>query len=246
MLSVRFEKIKLDNHVCFPGSQEIVFSQHLNVILGGGGSGKTTIFNALASIGPETGRVSDRELRTLETAVAVSTSGDRGLLSKYRDIIFLGDDGADRALSQELWKLKTGANISSSPYARHREAIVDEAIKVLSNSLLAHKPWKYEEHKDLNPRYMAVGEHSLFGYAYMFAVRTVLDLDLPLVLDVPYTVLDANLRAGLREFLREREWQHQQIIFLRGHEMDMYEGEVSYELLPSVNTPGGTVVTKCS
>ena len=74
-------------------------------------------------------------------------------------------------------------------------------------SILSSKPWKIDAHRDLNVQVMAAGEKICFGYAFVFAVREALKLDVPVVLDSPYAILDDCLRKGLRDFLANQPCQ---------------------------------------
>ncbi len=53
--SLRFEKLSMQNYGVFQGSNEFVFNNQRTVIMGANGTGKTTIFNALANLGPAPG-----------------------------------------------------------------------------------------------------------------------------------------------------------------------------------------------
>jgi predicted PP-loop superfamily ATPase len=73
--------------------------------------------------------------------------------------------------------------------------------------MLSRKTWKIEAHKDLNPNTMAAGERICLGYAYSFAVRKVLNLNLPAVFDAPYGRLDEELKQVIRAFVKEQPCQ---------------------------------------
>jgi hypothetical protein len=93
--------------------------------------------------------------------------------------------------------------------------------------MLYRKPWKAELRKDLSPLTMAAGERVCLGYAYAFAVRKVLNLDLPVVLDSPYSRIDLEQRRAVRTFLKEQPYQQ----ILLGNESEFSEeGNPHYAL----------------
>ena len=74
---------------------------------------------------------------------------------------------------------------------------------------------------------MTAGERICLGYAYAFAVRKVLNIDLPVVFDAPYASLDSELRQRVSAFLKKQSCQ--QIIL--GCDYEFYEeGKPHYKL----------------
>lgn len=65
---------------------------------------------------------------------------------------------------------------------------------------------------------MAMGERICLGYAFAFAARKALNLDLPAVFDSPCGRFDSSLRDGVHAFLRQQECQ--QILLLRESECE--------------------------
>jgi len=70
--------------------------------------------------------------------------------------------------------------------------------------MLSRKTWKIEAHKDLNPNTMAAGERICLVMLILFAVRKVLNLNLPAVFDAPYGRLDEELKQVIRAFVKEQ------------------------------------------
>lgn len=194
--SVRFVKIHLVDYGIFRGANTIEFKQHQTLIYGKSGTGKTTIANALAHLGPAPGVNPHILGDSLKMSVEVETTGNRELVKKYADIIFLGSEVID---NQEAIFECTGTN-------QNREDINDEAISIF-RALLPDKPCKIEMHDDLNYNIMTAGEKICLGYAFAFAARKVLNLDIPYVFDSPYGMLDAELRNGVCAFLKKESCQ---------------------------------------
>jgi len=197
---VRFVKLHLKNYGIFLGSNELNFDRHRTLIVGGGGSGKTLIANALAKLGPVKGIKAHFNADHPEMSVEVVTKGNRNLVNKYGSVIFL---------SCEFTELPT-FNLET-PFAgifshKNGEVVMTEA-RTIFHALLSRKPMKNEIYKNLNPVTMAAGERVCLGYAYSFAIRKVMNLDLPVVLDSPYSRLDPELRHGVRAFLKEQPCQ---------------------------------------
>ncbi len=194
--SVRFVKIHLRNYGIFRGSSEIEFKQHQTLICGKGGTGKTTIANALAHLGPAPGVSPHILADSPKMSVEVETTGNRELVKKYADLIFLGSEVID---NQEAIFECTRTN-------QNRKDINDEA-KSIFHALLPDKPCKIEMHDDLNYNIMAAGEKICLGYAFAFAARKVLNLDIPSVFDSPYGMLDIESRDGVCAFLKKQSCQ---------------------------------------
>jgi len=196
--SVRFMQIRLRDYGIFRGANTIEFKQHQTLICGKGGTGKTTIANALAHLGPAPGVNPYILADPLKMSVEVETTGNRVLINKYTSIIFLGCNN-NLTDNQEAIFESIGGN-------QHREEIKDEARSIF-RALLSEKPWKIKIDDDLNYNIMAAGEKLCLGYAFAFAARKVLNLDIPFVFDSPYGMLDTWLRDGVCAFLKKKSWQ---------------------------------------
>lgn len=70
-------------------------------------------------------------------------------------------------------------------------------------SLLKHKLWKYELHKDLNGSCLAMGEKVCLNLSFVIVVRQMLNITEPLDYSVASGLLDKELRLGLSEYLSE-------------------------------------------
>lgn len=113
--------------------------------------------------------------------VNVLTKGNRELIKMYGNLISLDYESA-----------ATLADTLSTNDSPHMNAITNEA-RVVFQTILAKKAWKIEEHKDLNPTMMDMGEKVFLGYAFTFAVRNALPFDLPVVFDKAYEMSRLNL-----------------------------------------------------
>ena len=177
----RFASVKLDDHKVFKGNTEIEFNRHTTVIAGPGGSGKTTIFNLLAAMGPE---------RKVE--------GNLELMRKYGRFFFIDSEKSEPAPGN--------APENCIPCGGHRFS-AEVLMRDMFSEMLALKPEKARLHDDLDPSLMAAGEKRCLWYASVFAALEVLKMDLPVVIDSPYARLDFELRQGVRDFLRRQERQ---------------------------------------
>ena len=204
--SVLFEKVCLDDYGVFLGLNEFLFDRHLTLIMGAGGTGKTTIMNALSNLGPAEGVEPNFHADSPEMSVSVTINGDRELVKKYASIIFLDSESAITLANTDL-----EAAFIDVLNDNHRITIKDE-VRAIFQTMLEGKPSKMELYKDLTPALMTHGENICLGYAYAFAFRKALNLDLPCVFDDPYGCLDLELRDGVQKFLRQQEYQ--QILLL--------------------------------
>lgn len=217
---VRFVKLHLRNYGIFLGSNEFNFDRHRTLILGRCGTGKTTIVNALAQLGLAQGVKAHIHAKHPEMSVEVVTKGNRKLVNEWNSVIFLSYEFTELAMfNQEA--LFTG--ILNHQYL---ETVRTEAREIFQ-TMLYRKPWKIESHKDLSPRTMAAGERACLGYAFAFAVRKVLNLDLPVVLDSPYGRIDSEKRQAVRAFLRDQPCQQ----ILLGSELEFDEEDKPHYVL---------------
>lgn len=218
--SVRFVKLHLRNYGIFLGSNELNFDRHRTLILGRCGTGKTTIVNALAHLGPAQGVKVHIHAKHPEMSVEVVTKGNRKLVNEYSSVIFLSCEFT------ELPMFNQKAPFTAILDHQNLEAVRTEAREIFQ-TVLHRKPWKLEPHKDLIPRTMAAGERVCLGYAFAFAIRKVLNLDLPVVLDSPYGRLDSEKRQAVRAFLKDQPCQQ----ILLGSELEFDEEDKPHYVL---------------
>lgn len=199
---LRFVSLRLQDYKVFRGLNDFRFNSHQTLIIGNNGTGKTVIAEALENSG-----YPKRSQKTLTTkdrtgsSVAVITDGNSELIKKYRNFIFLsGDSARDIAVHPQDPILK-----SFLPSGAQK--IVAGKTRTFFQSILSQKPWKIEAHRNLNTQIMSAGEKICFGFAFIFAIREALKLDIPLVLDSPYGRLDQELRQGFHNFLKVQPCQ---------------------------------------
>jgi hypothetical protein len=130
----------------------------------------------------------------------METTGNNSLIREYRDIIFINGENIDYFAIEII--LSTGKMDDAQ-----RKALIDETRKNFSK-ILIQKPWKK---KDEVFHLMATGERVCYFYSFIFAVRQVLGLDLPVIFFNPFGLLDEYLRKGVKSFLKTQKYQ--QIIF---------------------------------
>lgn len=219
---LRFVSLRLRDYKIFRGLNDFRFNQHQTFIVGKGGTGKTIIVKALENLGPpkrEQGAFTMRDQAV--SSLAIVTDGNCELIKKYRSFIFLSRESLENlaVYSQEL-KLE---NIVPNSMLR----TVESRTQSIFQRILSFKPWKINLHSDYNVQVMAAGERICFSYAFVFAVREALELDVPVVFDSPYAMLDEELRKGMRNFLKTQPCQ--QILF--GHECEFLDEEIPKYIL---------------
>lgn len=192
--SVRIDKLCLEDYGVFRGMNEILFDRPRTIIAGPGGTGKTTIFCALANQGPAAGVRPNASSVGLKMYAEVMTSGNRALLKVHRDIIFL------RCESLQILAIRREFFINGLD--THRAGLLEEEAMAAFRKILQYKPHKARIHHDLDPKLMAAGERFCLGLSWVFSVRRASGLDLPIVMDSPYGWIDKETRQGLSEYLR--------------------------------------------
>ena len=89
-----------------------------------------------------------------------------------------------------------------------RRASVEEETRRIFATMLETKKSSIELYKRLNYRQMALGESVCHRYAVVFAVRNLLGLDLPVVIDSEaYGHLDPELSQGFHAFVNRQNCQ---------------------------------------
>jgi len=199
---LRFVGLKFRDYKVFRGLNEFRFNRRRTLIVGKEGTGKTIIAKALEFLGaPKINRenftIKDRRI----SSVAVITEGNSSLISKYRSLIFLNCEVArDWALHNREFKM--AAKIPNDKWE-----VVKIKAQTIFRDILFSKPWKIDLHRDFNTDAMAAGERICFGYSFVFALRRTFNLNIPIVLDSPYGMLDMELRKGLSDFLKAQPCQ---------------------------------------
>jgi len=164
--------------------------------------------------GSATGKTTIAEsLENLRPCVALRTDSDRGIVYQYKELIVPKPENVMEFIEkwQKLPQVKAKARTNFE-------------------TILSLKPWKIKLHQNLDLHLMAMGERHALYYAFIFAVRAVLGLDVPVVLDDPYSCLDPELQQGLRNFLKGQSGQK---ILLRGNHWLEGEEHADYVLSSS-------------
>lgn len=189
---VRFMNLRINDYKIFEGSNEIYFNERETIIVGENGSGKTILVEALVSLAA----IEEDEVLTVGDSQIVSgdIEGNRVLLEKYKELIFFDDEKLE-GVDQEL----------------QAAALVDDntlnAVETKSKEIFQKIFGDKTTHQDLHLETMAAGERLCYRYAFVFALREVLRLDIPIVLDSPYDRLDEEKRGLMNEFLKNQNCQ---------------------------------------
>ena len=197
---VRFVSLHISDYGVFTGPHDWVFDHRRTLIYGRGGTGKTTIARILSHLGATTSIKRNHLARDMPR-VRVETSGERGLIKKYASLIFMGENRGGELIRSD------GESWLSPIVADDKKLDVRDRAQEIFQTLLRHKPGKGKVHRNLEARFMAGGERVCLGYAFVFAIRQVLGLDIPAVFDSPYMFLDSELRRGLSSFMKGQTCQ---------------------------------------
>ena len=217
---VRFDEIHLENYGIFSGSNSFVFDRRRTVILGNNGSGKTTLFNALVRLGPDPAIRPNMYSDTGFPLVQVMTSGNRDLVAQYRKLIFL-DGESTMILAADFDKSAYDLSFGKSTGDLERAAW---EIFIRFREFI---PPEFSTYRDLaDSGFCAMGEMNCYGYALVFAARSILNIDLPLVLDTPFGCLDGQSREVIADYLDSLSGQ--QIMLISPSQSQRYE--VNYRL----------------
>jgi energy-coupling factor transporter ATP-binding protein EcfA2 len=192
---LRFDEIHLKNYGVFSDSNSFNFNEDRTVIVLGNGSGKTTLFNALARLGPDPAVQANIYSDNVDLSVEVLTQGDRDLVTKYRQLIFVHAESA-RFLANE-----PDEAARDLCYGQDTNELKDAAWQFFRHLVDRHSfygPGHYPRLEE--SRGWSVGEKLLYGYAMVVAARSRLNVDLPLVLDAPFSSLDDDYREGLTDY----------------------------------------------
>jgi len=199
---VCIEKINLCNYGIFEGKNEFEFDRQTTVIAGYSNSGKSTMFNALRSLGPVTGVQPHIAARLQSMSVTVTISGDRELVNKYRDLIFIDGEAHEIALEGLL-----PGNLSKNQIIK----IENEARNIFFTFTSTDKG-SSASFMDLKYAQLNVRERVCLKYAFVFAARKILKLDVPAVFASPFGCIDYKLTASLNDFFDQQTCQQIYII----------------------------------
>ena len=193
---VRFDEIYLKDYGIFSGSHSFSFNEGTTVIASGNGCGKTTVFNALARLGPDPAVRPNRYSKTPDLSVEVVTRGNRDLITKYHSLIF--DDGESVSMLAN-YPDKAATDLC---YGQSSTAIKDAAWDRLTYLLKWDSVYESGPYPRLEESLgWSLNEKTLYGWALVVAARDQLKMDLPLVLEIPDYHLEIRFRKALAELL---------------------------------------------
>ncbi len=145
--------------------------------------------------------------------VTVLTTGNRDLIAKYRQLIFLNceslgylADDPEKA-AHDLSYGESATELKDSAWDRFK-------YMVGMTSYTRSKPFKPLE----ECKYWAHGEETWYGLALILAARNNVNIDLPLILDDPFSSVDSHHRELLDHYLDNLAGQ--QIVLERSHVID--------------------------
>lgn len=188
-----FNSIKIKDHKIFCGENIINFNENITLIVGENGTGKTTIFNALKyAIDANNNALYDNEI-TLEY------SGNTSDIIQYIDIMFISD--------VEILSLEQDDTAINRCLDKNDKDRFHEITKTYFKNICSYKTSEIKSYPDLDPSYMAMGTRICLAYSKLFAIRDVMQLNLPLILDSLMGPLDLLLRDGLIDFLSCNNYQ---------------------------------------
>ncbi len=151
-------------------------------------------------------------------SVEVTTSGNRELIKKYHSIIFFHSE------SVEMLAHNQEAILAELLLTHLLDKVKEETQNIFNNLLLL----KTGIHKNLKHERMSMGEKVCLGFSIAFAIRKVINLDLPAVFESPYHCLDITRKHSLREFLKGQSCQ--QIILGTDLELELEKNDAQYRL----------------
>jgi ABC-type glutathione transport system ATPase component len=212
----RFVSLRLRDYKMFRGVNDFSFSRRRTLILGKNGIGKTTISGVLECLGAsQYSKLPFNSGDKITSYVAVVTEGNCELVKKYRDIMFINGESPD------MWIGRIRRSKFKDLFVNRTWGAVERNARLIFKEIIANKPGKADLCREIDTSLMAGGERVCFGYALVFALRRMLKLDIPIVLDAPYARLDCELRMGLSNFLKAQPYQQ----ILLGYESEFAEEE---------------------
>jgi energy-coupling factor transporter ATP-binding protein EcfA2 len=195
---VWIEGLDLLNYGKFKGFHSFRLSAAQNEIIGPNASGKTTIANALASLGPAPRVRMNLDATTKAMGARVEINGNPELLRCYRDLIQAGDS---YLLRKTILNRLAGEHSFRSLEAK-ATAYFNRMIPQARNMLCRH-----DLDKILRLGVMGTANQSTAAYAFLFASRDALGIRLPLILDEPFSGMDLPTQHALSAILAPMETQ---------------------------------------
>jgi len=177
----RFVRVKLQNYMMFDENSEITFSNGKTVIAGPVSSNRTQIFHLLESLSKK-----------------VEVEGNFELLRKYGHFFFINSD----PMPQD-WRNMPYACIPCGGHRFSEEIISWDFFQ----EMIATRQGKEVRIEDFDFKHLSQQEKRCWWYASAFATKQVLKLNLPIVIDSPYAMLDNKLRQGVNAFLKKQSGQ---------------------------------------
>lgn len=190
------------------------FSDKRTLIVGQHGAGKSTLVHYLSSLNGT--HYSNNDASQIKYSVL--TEGDRLLIHKYSHLIFINYEYSSH-IGTDLFS----KNVDSM-------ANIKEEVSLVLKELYVEKPWNMDKCHDLNINTLAFGERVCLFYAYIFAVRNLMEIRLPLVLDSPFGSLDRELRNGLSRLLNKDDSQQIFLLTPSEYELSLGLGKIDYTL----------------
>ena len=170
---------------CKPiGRRDFFFSRSANLLFGPNGSGKSSLAHALCfGVWPSGGVVKIRD------------NGNRDRFSELLKLCLVGEDFFANFFSLGLSKL-TG----QYPKILHDAAELLGPIGHKGHSVAALKDWLVCGEEGRSPAapspltYMGTGTQCVMKFFFLVAIRKVLNVNCPLIIDDPFPLLDSHHR----------------------------------------------------
>jgi hypothetical protein len=221
----RFSRLAMRDYGVFRGFNELHFTPGLNVILGHNGSGKTTMLEALANPDSPPAPRAHLGMPNPRISVDVDTLGNPDLLRRHRDLVFLDEYWCSAAQrDSRAWR---------------NSALADQLADEAKDIFLQFVPYresalKQRNMKDVLVRGFGAGETQLAALSYAFAARNALDLDLPLVMERPFSMLDCHHGEKLASYISQLP--NQVILLMTESELSRGDGfQADWILSPQEN-----------
>jgi len=189
----RYRKLTLHDSGIFRGTSELRFKAGRNVILGDNGAGKSTIVRALSGLSLSPRATTYRSSLGGSVVAHVETHGNPELITRYSDLVFLDE------------QFVNGMPIPGPLQPGRQRCLLDDNALGL---FLRFRPSLKSMLKGRNLAevltcgYLGMGDRVMAGLSYNFAARSLLGVDIPIVMDSLYSCLDDEYSVRLSEYLR--------------------------------------------